>query len=210
MEFIVITGPNYEKALHKINYALTLYAGIELRLDLFQQTRFKEIEKIINLCKKLNKKVIVTKRSKRSGGGYKGCIIKLKEELIAIDHLSPDYIDLESFLSDDFFTSISNAKIIASHHDFKHTPRNLDSTLKCLRKKNVYAYKLCTTALDVSDSYRMLNFIYKQKKSNNKFIGLCMGDAGKPTRMSGISAGNYLNYRILNISDKVSEGMIFA
>ena len=44
----------------------------------------------------------------------------------------------------------------------------------------------------------------------NKFIGICMGDAGHPTRISGVSAGNYLNYRILNISDKVSEGMIFA
>lgn len=210
MEFIVITGPTYKSALSKIKRALKIKDGIELRLDLFKNLSTSQLLEIKDICQKAGKKVIFTLRSMKSGGGYRRSILSLEQSIYNLAEMNPDYIDIEWNLSNDLFFSIKNTKIISSHHDFEKTPTNLERILLRMKKENIYAYKLCTTSQSLSDSYRMLNFIHKQKKAGMNFIGLCMGNKGKITREDGIKVGNYLNYKIMHLGDKVASGLDFA
>jgi|GEM_PF-3835022 3-dehydroquinate dehydratase type I len=209
MEFIVITGPSYKIALKKIQKALKIRDGIELRLDLFHEIKKEEVGEIVDLCKSFGKKIILTLRSLEGGGNYKRSIASLEEEIFSLSATLPHYMDVEYTLSDDLFSSLQNTHIISSFHDFERTP-NLDLVLKKMQRKKAYAYKVCTTPLLISDSYRMLNFIHKQKKLGLNFIGICMGEKGKITREEGLKVGNYLNYRIIHLRDKVAEGLDFA
>ncbi len=209
MEFVVITGPTYKTAQKKILKALKLLDGIELRLDLFHGITKEEVREIVSVCKGAGKKIILTMRSLEGGGGYKRSISSLENEIYELSTTMPDYMDIEYTLSDDLFTSLSGINIIASFHDFERTP-NLDLVLRKMQNKKAYAYKVCTTSNLLSDSYRMLNFIHKQTNLGLRFIGICMGEKGKITREDGLKVGNYLNYRILHLGDKVAPGLDFA
>lgn len=209
MEFIVITGPTYKIALKKIKKALKIHDGIELRLDLFQEIKKEEVSEIVRLCKAAGKKIILTLRSLQGGGGYKRSLESLENEILELSETAPHYMDIEHDLSDALFSSLEGTNVIASFHDFERTP-NLERTLKKMQEKSAYAYKLCTTSILLSDSYRMLNFIHKQSRLGLNFIGLCMGEKGKITREDGLRVGNYLNYRIMHLGDKVAAGLDFA
>ncbi|MCH9616788.1 MAG: 3-dehydroquinate dehydratase [Chlamydiia bacterium] len=210
MEFIVVAGPEYSTALLRIRKALKTMDGIELRLDLFKEINIENIKAIIDMCRAKGKKIIITLRSLTGGGGYNRKIDLLEQEVRRLSLLKPDYMDIEWDLSEQLFKDITDTKIIASYHDFEKTPPLLEKVLEKMKQKKAYAYKLCTTSKDLSDSYRMLHFIHKQKKEGLNIIGLCMGETGKITREDGLKVGNYLNYRIMSPRDKVAGGLDFA
>ncbi|MCH9811908.1 type I 3-dehydroquinate dehydratase [bacterium] len=210
MEFIVITGPTFFDAESKIAKALESFDGIELRLDMFRSYTKAELEEIVARCQEKGKKVIFTLRSQKGGGAFSKSYAQLEEKIFEISLLSPTYLDVESSLSADLFQNLSHAKVIASFHDFEKTPIRLEEILTLMQKKNAYGYKLCTTALDESDAFRMLSLVHKKSKEGMNLIGLCMGEKGKVTREDGLKVGNYLNYRILSSRDKVAGGLIFA
>lgn len=210
MEFIVVTGPTYNSAINRIKKALTLKDGIELRLDLFRNYTLEDVKAIIDLCHSENKQIICTLRSSKAGGGYRRSILSLEKEIYNLSTLCPDYLDVQWDLSDELFDSLEGTKVIVSYHDFQKTAHNLETILQRMKKKKGFAYKLCTTANLLSDAYRMLNLILKEKKENSPFIGLCMGAKGKVTREDGLKVGNYLNYKIMHLGDKVASGLDFA
>ncbi len=188
--------------------ANSLRDGVELRLDLFQEIDLPSIER---LRKSIAGKVIFTLRSRRNGGGFLGSEDKrlnLAKSLLALE---PDYFDFECdtdplFLSE-LSTSKMTTKIILSYHNFQATPKHLDVILNKMLLQPSYAYKICTTANSISDSYKMLRFVQKMHKSGMNIIGICMGDYGRITRTDGLKAGNYLNYTILHTRDKVAPGL---
>jgi len=207
VEIAIITGPTYEIASRRIEQANLAKDGVELRLDLFQEINIPIIKE---LREKIRGKTIFTLRSRRNGGGFAGSEDKrilLLNELLS---LNPEYFDFE-FDTDLSTLQISEqTKIILSYHNFISTPKHLEIVLKKMFHPSAYAYKLCTTANSLSDSYMMLRFIQKMHKEGVNIIGLCMGDYGKITRTDGIKSGNYLNYSILNIRDKVAPGLTIA
>ena len=210
MEFIVITGPTFQEAERKIAKALASFDGIELRLDLFRSFSMEELEMVVERCKDLRKKVIFTLRSQKGGGGFTGSHANLEEKILEISYLAPDFLDVESSLSADLFQNLQHVNVITSFHDFEKTPLHLEEILTLMEKKNAYAYKICTTALEESDAFRMLGLVHKKSKAGMRIIGLCMGEKGKITREDGLKVGNFINYRILSSRDKVAGGLIFA
>ncbi|MCH9621345.1 MAG: 3-dehydroquinate dehydratase [Chlamydiia bacterium] len=209
MDFIVITGPTFSAAIRKIKRTLKIDAGIELRLDLFHEINTIEIKEILKVLRDAGKKVIFTLRSIQNGGGYKRSMPSLEKEIKDLATLDPDYMDIEWNLSSSLFDALDSTNIIASHHDFIRTPPSIERLLEKMMQKKAYAYKVCTTAQALSDSYRMINFIHKQKNLGLNIIGLCMGEKGKITRQDGLKVGNYLNYKIIHVSDKVAPGIDF-
>jgi 3-dehydroquinate dehydratase/shikimate dehydrogenase len=208
MQIAIITGPTYSTASSRIAHANSRGLGIELRLDLFQEIDIACIQKLRD---SVDGKVVFTLRSRRSGGGFLGNEEKrynLARDLLA---LNPDYFDFEwdtdpNFLSE-INTSFPNCKIILSYHNFLSTPKDLDTILNKMLVSPTYAYKICTTANSISDSYKMLRFVQKIAKSGLNIIGICMGEYGRVTRADGLKAGNYLNYTILHTRDKVAPGL---
>jgi len=208
MQIAIIAGPTHETAhsriclANKINYI----DGIELRLDLFRSIELHDIQQLINLAQG---KVIVTLRSKKSGGGFTGSIDTQKLLLESLLHSQPSYMDIEYDTAYDCFSHLNDlrskheysTKFILSYHNVKETPKCLESILRNMSDYCPDIYKICTMARYESDGYRMLLFIRRHQK-HKKIIGLCMGEKGKMTRSDGIKSGNYLNYVILHYRDK--------
>ena len=205
MQFIVITSPN----ILRIQKALSLKSGIELRLDLFNEIDLNEINTLRKKC--INSKIIFTLRSKNQGGGYTKSPHEHQTMIYELLEMQPDYFDIEWDMPLSFFERIQEeypeTKIICSYHDYLNTPKFLESQLKKMERANTYAYKLCTTATKPEDSYRMLKFIQNQSKKGLRIIGICMGEIGIVTREEGLAAGNYLNYKILHSMDRVAGGL---
>lgn len=211
MQFAVITGPTKEIALPRISLANTLTDGIELRLDLFKRVDLEEVAIMKGASKR---KTIFTLRSTKAGGSYQGpenSRLDLIEKLLVY---RPEYIDLESQTPKSFIEKVAqefpDSKIILSYHNFEFTPQNLETLLEAMISPCAYAYKICTTANSLSDSYRMLRFIQKTTEKKKRIIGICMGEEGKITREEGIRSGNYLNYKILHNRDRCANGLQFV
>ncbi len=211
MQLAVITGPTYETALTRILLANKLRDGIELRLDLFHEFNLEKIEKLLNAS---TGKTIFTLRRRSSGGGFSGSEERRFLLLSQLFSLEPDYIDLEFDTNQDFVHEISlqypNSKIISSYHNFEKTPKDLDLVLQRMISPHAYAYKICTTATTMADSYKILRFVQKQTNKGLKIIGLALGEYGRITRKEGIQSGNYLNYTVLHNSDSCAPGLRFA
>lgn len=211
MQITVITGPTKEIALPRIGLANTLTDGVELRLDLFKKLDYKDA---LEMREKCQKKVIFTLRGSKGGGGFlesEDIRLRFIEELICIE---PDYFDIESHTDKNFIERIAalypKTKLILSYHNFEITPNDLDAILSKMLSPHIYAYKICTTANYITDSYRMLRFIQRTAENGLRIIGLCMGDEGVITREEGIQSGNYLNYKILHKRDRCARGLKFV
>ncbi len=207
MQIAIITGPTYEIASKRILQANVERDGVELRLDLFQEIDIPSIKK---LRMSVTGKVIFTLRHRRNGGGFLGSEEKRLQLACDLLALNPDYFDFECDTDPSFLNAVTTSNIILSYHDFLSTPKDLNTILKKMIHPAPYAYKICTTANSLSDSYKMLRFIQKTNKSGVKIIGICMGDYGRLTRTDGVKAGNYLNYTILHIGDKIAQGLMLV
>ncbi len=209
MQIAVITGPTHEIALKRIHLANKIRDGLELRLDLFKG--MIDTTQVRELVESSTKKVILTLRKRCHGGGFLGTEEKRQKILLELLECGPQYIDIESDTHPEFFQVVHElypkCKIISSYHDFSLTPRDLEKIFKGMESKNVYAYKVCTTANSFADAYKMLRFIQKKTTDQVKFIGICMGEYGRITRRDGIKAGNYLNYTILHNRDSCAPGL---
>ena len=210
MEFVIVTGPTYKEAIKTVKKAVKISDGIEFRIDLFQSIFPLELTELVKICHFHEKKVLFTIRSCAQGGGSSLSKDSLENYIQELCSLSPDYIDIEYTLSKKLTSSITNVKKIISYHNFEKTPSNLEETLMLLQEHSAHAYKICTTARDISDAYRMMNFVHKQKKKGVNIIGLCMGKDGVTTRTDGLKFGNYLNYKIIHVRDNVARGLNFA
>ncbi len=209
MQIAVITGPTHEIALKRVQLANRLRDGLELRLDLFREALDRE--HVQELVRSSTKKVILTLRKRCHGGGFVGTEEKRQKLLLELLECQPQYIDIESDTDPKFFQIVHElfptCKIISSYHDFSLTPRDLEKVFKAMESKNVYAYKVCTTANSFADAYKMLRFIQKKSTAQVRFIGICMGEYGRITRREGIKAGNYLNYTVLHNRDSCAPGL---
>ncbi len=212
MQFAVITGPTFETAKKRIKLANQFKDGIELRLDLFKESL--DLDHLKDLFLAAKKKVILTLRKKNQGGGYVGTEENRQIQILELLKCAPDYVDIEFDSSPSFLREVKllfpSCKIISSFHNLATTPKDLELIFQQMPTEDVYAYKICTTANSLADSYKMLRFIQKKKTDGVNIIGLCMGEHGQITRKEGLKAGNYLNYSILHNYDNCSPGLHLA
>ena len=211
MQLAVITGPTYELAHTRILLANKIRDGVEIRLDLFREFNLAEIEKLLQAS---TGKTVFTLRRRAAGGGFSGSEEKRFSLLSQLFSLNPDYIDIEFDTNQQFVQEIHkqypNSKIISSYHNFEKTPKDLELVLQKMVSLEAYAYKICTTAITISDSYKILRFVQKQASKGLRIIGIALGEYGRITRKEGLQAGNYLNYTVLHNSDSCAPGLRLA
>jgi 3-dehydroquinate dehydratase/shikimate dehydrogenase len=98
--------------------------------------------------------------------------------------------------------------LICSIHNFKETPHDLDALLKSLKIHPAAIYKIACMANSSLDALRMLCFIQKQSKIGSRFIGICMGEDGTPTRILGNIYGNVFTYAAIDAQHCVALGQL--
>ena len=198
MLFGVCIGPSYEMANSLLNGMRNDVDGIELRLDLFAEI---DINKLKDLLKNWDKKVLLTFRKKSQGGGFLGSVQEQEEIWDKLCELNVDFIDLEydapASLYDLVRKKNPGAKVISSYHNFEKTPAQLKELFFFMKMRRADIYKIATMAISSLDALRMLLWVKESTFQKENVVGICMGDMGGITRILSPVIGNYLNYASL-------------
>jgi len=147
----------------------------EIRLDLLPAI---DVEHII---KNATCELIITNRSIKHGGAFKGNINdQIKPLLKAIEH-NVSYVDIDPDIIPKIIT-INNTKtqIIASYHNFTKTPEDLENIQRNLIGNTGYIAKIASMSNSHLDNIFILNLI---KNSQNPTIAMAMGNLGLISRI---------------------------
>ena len=165
---------------------------VELRLDYLKSL---DLEAIKEKFKALDDKIILTLRKKEEGGKFQASESERVALLKELQSWKEAYKDVELSMLSNSKLKV-DAKTIVSWHDFDSTPSE-----KVLKEKLSAALKyggivkIVTTAKKLSDNLTVLNLY--NKKMRGKFIGFCMGEEGKISRILAPMLGSPFMYGCL-------------
>ncbi len=150
---IPILGPELKDVQRQLLEAQKLADLIEWRIDYWN---FSDLDLLKTLRDSVSCPVMFTLRKKSQGGKWE----KSEEERLSyfekLLKLKPEYCDLEAEIPLDFFKSLRQqhptVQIIASHHDFKKNPQDLESVLKEMRKVPADFYKIACMCQSTTDA----------------------------------------------------------
>lgn len=181
--------------------------GIELRLDLFPQLDLKQIQILI---KNSPLPILFTLRKKSHGGNFQG-LESLREQWIEkLLTLRPPFFDLEYDMREEFLKKIlekfPQTQFILSYHNFQKTPENLSEIFHEMQRFHNVKYKIAALCLSTNDTLKMTLF----SKNKPELSVICMGEKGAPGRILGSFMNNFIDYTVLNDSEKTAPGQISA
>lgn len=201
----IIIGPTFAETQLQISQVAQDATILEFRLDLFD---FSQPDQIRQLKSTTNLPVIFTVRLKSHGGAFNGPEndrLNLFRELLK---LNPAYIDLEYDSSPELFKLINPSQLICSTHNFQETPQDLLSLLTTLKDRPAAIYKMACMANSSLDALRMLHCVQTQSQTEQKIIGICLGEDGVPTRVLGNIFGNAFTYAAITSKHCVAPGQL--
>ncbi|MBA4311250.1 MAG: type I 3-dehydroquinate dehydratase [Chlorobiaceae bacterium] len=179
---------------------------IEVRIDGIQD---------LNLAQLLHHprpKVIITNRRKAEVGIFPGSANQQYEILSEAIRLGAEYVDVEFSWGDKFTKNLlsqsNKTKVICSYHNFKETPKKLESLYRKMRKTGAHIIKIATTANDIADNKLIFDLLKQSRRDKQKMIALCMGVAGEISRILGGKFGSYLTYASLTEKAKTADGQL--
>jgi hypothetical protein len=180
----VITGPSQKIARKQILYAKDKCDGIELHAHYLEYIDFSSLLKGIRLC------TILTAPS------------------TPFFTYPFTYLDISYDRPVDFFRvakqSLPETKIIASFHDFKKTPKDLNKILEKMLPTQADIFKIASLANSEEDANRMIAFAKEKNDLGLPFIGICMGAKGIKTRLCSL-----FDYRAIPFAKQTAEGQFF-
>lgn len=226
---IPVTATSKQEALRNIERSCLIADAIELRMDLIADGKLAEL---ICTARRISGavKIIVTwrKREEAAQAGEssyaevetKDQIDKKMAVLKQAVELNADYIDIElscgsaaiEELKSYCRNSESRTKIIISYHNFKLTP-SLVSLKKMFHQCRAYhpdVVKIVTYARKPADNLNILSLIPYAHKYSQEIIALCMGSAGRISRMMAPSLGNHLDFATLLQGVQSAPGQLTA
>jgi 3-dehydroquinate dehydratase type I len=125
-----------------------------------------------------------------------------------------DYVDLEYSMPPDLQNQIlwnrGETKIIASVHVLDRTPseEELDRILNDLAGTGADILKIVTRAQQPEDNLRVMDLIPRAKGMGLEIIALCMGEAGRISRVASLLFGGYLTFASLDQGEESADGQI--
>lgn len=198
----VIKGPSLKAVLQELKEVSERADLIELRIDCLEDASDPTLKKILASS---SLPLLFTLRTKPQGGIFEGRLEIYLAEIERLIALNPAYIDIEShvppFFVEKLHSAFKETKIIISHHDFHHTPENMDSLFSQLRKFPADFYKIATQANDSIDALRLLAFTKKEK-----VIAMGMGNRGLITRILAPIMGPSICFAPLHLHPENSLG----
>jgi 3-dehydroquinate dehydratase type I len=207
---IPIIARNTEDALEKMAVAEVLGDALEIRLDLMDEF---DLPRIMGAA---GKPVLVTYRSQQEGGsGGVGPRLRAEYLLEAVRE-GADLVDVELSMEREWrekiFQKARRSRIIVSTHIMDGTPSHQE--LQRILEKSVATdapiVKIVTSAKMPGDNLRVLGLIPEARKLGVGIIALCMGPAGRISRVFSLLMGGYLTFASLEAGQESATGQIPA
>ncbi|KAL1339786.1 hypothetical protein AAHE18_U065900 [Arachis hypogaea] len=181
---------------------------VEVRLDLLKN--FNPSHHLQLLINNRPLPTLITYRPIWEGGQYDGDESKRQSTLRLAIELGSDFVDVELKVAHEFYKSLGgkkheSVKIIVSSHNFENTPSieelgNLAATIQSVGADIV---KIATTALDITDSARVLQVLVH---SQVPMIGIAMGEKGFMTRILSAKFGGFLTFASMEAGIESAAG----
>jgi len=192
-----------EKALSKGDLA-------EIRVDLISDLNISEIGNKFD-----KKRIIVTNRKKEEGGLFQGSESERIIPLIEAIKNGFGFVDIEFSSIDSFNILIrkkrelnSETKIIASYHNFRNIPSNINEILLKIKDKSPDLVKIVTYAKDISDNLIIKDLLSSKLNTDKKIISFLMGERGEISRILCKSWGSFTSYAPLKGVGNTAPGQI--
>jgi len=192
---VSIGATNLDELTSKISKTIKYNPDfLEIRIDYLSEIN------IINLKKILNQQIknsVITLKSKKEGGLYKGTEKQKVNLIYELITLSPKFIDveLETLIKNESLIRKAkehNTKILASWHDFKSTPNHKKLKEIIEKAKIADTIKIVSLANTIEDNINMLK-LYSEYP-DIKLIAFCMGDKGIISRILCNRMGALFSY----------------
>ena len=132
--------------------------------------------------------VIATCRGVDRGGRFQGSV---NEECGILDTAVANgakFVDIDY----QYVRSFGSAEVIASYHNFDHTPPDLESIIEQASATTAQIAKVATHVNRWADNRRIFDAL--SRKRDKPLIATGMGDLGQITRIAGPSRGSFLSY----------------
>lgn len=176
---VPIFEKNIEKALEVSKSYIELGADIlELRIDALENPTANNIEKLVM---EINFPLIVTNRTPKEGGLFKGGEEKRIEILVSASS-GAEYVDIELQTDEVYLSRLLelDTKTIISFHDFEKTPPQ-NELLDIVKKEKELGdiAKFAVMPQKMEDTITVLNILNQEKNT----VGISMGEMGKYTRL---------------------------
>lgn len=208
---VTFSGHNDDEINAEINSAkenINDFDIVEIRGDVYdalnREDHAKNVRRIIDIFKPLNKEIIYTYRSTREGGSGAKTTTEYEALLTAIcQSMDIDYIDIELHAGEKIVKSVcqnahdKNIKCLLSYHDFKKTP-TLDEILSTIGQMHALGgdlYKVAYLPHTQADVDNVLTAVGQAKANyGDKIIGISMSELGKVTRTASGDAASVFTY----------------
>jgi 3-dehydroquinate dehydratase type I len=184
-----------------VNRARSLYLRAARR-GLWTELRLDYLERpdMPRLLRTLPGPVIATNRLAAEGGNWAGSEPDRRRLLEEALSLGASCLDVElaadAAWRREIYARRGQARMILSWHDFFGTPETaaLDDKLAEMLAQEADILKLVTLARQPEDNLRVLSLILQARAQGREIIALCMGPAGKWSRIVSPLVGGFLTF----------------
>lgn len=178
---------------------------VEVRFDCLDAS---QIEVVRTATSNLNfqKPLLATFRSPEQGGNGNAS----SDERLAFWRSGFDGLWASDLEEDVIEASAGRQNRIVSFHDFNGVPDDLDDIFDRMSGSDAEIIKLAVTAADVVDAIPVWNLIKRARTAGKQIIPIAMGEAGKWTRILGLSHGAFLTYASLDAGKETAGGQLTA
>jgi len=132
--------------------------------------------------------VIATCRGVDRGGRFQGSVTEECKILDTAVANGAKFVDIDF----QYVRKFGAAEVIASYHNFDHTPPDLESVIEQACATSAQIAKVATHVNRWADNRRIFDAL--ARKWDKPIIATGMGDLGQITRIAGPSRGSFLSY----------------
>lgn len=193
-----IGEPNYTLLKKRVKRAFELGADlVEIRLDYLKDAL--DVNRLKNIIEGCENRCILTIRSKKEGGLFKGGEAQRIHLLHQLSDLKPAYIDVEldTIKREQSLKQVEPCvTLIVSKHSFTHTPKQ--SILSRWVNESLSfggIGKVVTTAKNFRDNITVIEMLKQAPKG--RLISFCMGELGLISRILSPLLGSPIVYTSL-------------
>jgi len=191
----VVAAETSRGMIAQVRTGLRRTRTLELRLDYLRSA--KELEAFLSWLgrSRLRAVLIATCRRQEGGGKFEGSREEQIEILARAARCGCGWCDVEIETAmhrarGELLRTLSPARVMISHHDFRGTPKNLAGIVRQLKRAGGHAVKIAAHCSSVSDSLKICELARRRRD----VVAIPMGEFGLAGRVLSLRMGSALAY----------------